>query len=165
MGDINSVYVDSKSFDNLISNLENSNITSYVREDERKSEIESRGKNNTDLGVFVEFYTMFDKINDLMSKEFNDLLKNDIENLKKMKNQLLDIDIETSLKLLQMDFDQKYNNSPGGRTDLFSGNNGNSSTGKYDPLSGSHNNYDFLNNSSNNNVDYHDISFNQSDDD
>ena len=59
----------------------------FIGEDERKSEIESRGKNNTDLGVFVEFYTMFDKINDLMSKEFNDLLKNDIENLKKMKTQ------------------------------------------------------------------------------
>ena len=164
MDDINSVYIDSKGFDSIISNLENSSITSYVREDERKSEIESRGKNNTDLGVFVEFYTMFDKINDLMSKEFNDLLKNDIENLKKMKNQLLDIDAETSLQLLQFEFNEKYQNVPGPQMGGFSGNNGNSSTGKYDPLSGSHNNYDFFNNSSNNNVDYHNITFDQSDD-
>lgn len=163
MSDIQSVYVDSKGFDNLLNKLEYSSITSYVREDERNSEVEARVKNNTDLSGFIEFYTMLDKINDLMSKEFNDLLKNDIENLRKMKNQLLNIDAETSLQLLQYEFNEKYQNVPGPQMGGFSGNNGNGSNGGFEPVSGPSNN-DFYYNHSNDNVDYHNITFDQSDD-
>lgn len=108
------IFVDAGEFESKINDMKFCEVHGYST-DEINEFRKSSTEKGTDLPVYLDFCDAFDKLNNLVMKQFYTMYKNDVADLEKMRDMILGLDFDTAL---QVDL-QKYKNfnsssGPGG---------------------------------------------------